>query len=161
VVDRVDRGPLLVVLGAGGAAACAVTLASPFPAASFAGAALAGLAMSACVPVIQSMVATAFPEQGGAVLGTVGVAIGAGGAFAPWVIGAIADAAGGAPGEGLGTAMWMNAVALAGLAAVGPAAARACAARAEAHRDEPAPAPAGPGPGSRMTPTRDSAGDPT
>jgi len=163
VVDRTDRGRLLAALGLAGAVACAAVLASPIPAVAFAGAVLAGLAMSACVPVIQSMVAAAFPrEQGGAVLGALGVAIGAGGAFAPWAIGALADAVGGgAPGEGLATAMWMNAAALAGLAAVGPIAARACAARAEDHRNEPTPAPAGPGPGSSMTPTRDSDGEPT
>ncbi len=120
VVDRVHRGRLMRGLALAGAGLVAVGLAADDLPVTWACLVASGLCLSALVPLHQSVVAAAFPTSAGFALGLLGVATGAGGAFAPFAIGAVADAVDGSRGQGLAWALWLVPACLVTYALVAP-----------------------------------------
>ena len=129
IPDHLDRAGLVKRLASFAAVAVAAALLAPSVPLAMLAVLAAGLGMSGILPVVQGQVAAAFPGASGTVLGAMGVATGLGGAVAPWLVGALAEAGHGTPGERLGHAMWVIPLFLLVFAAVGARLVRACAAR--------------------------------
>ena len=120
IVDHVHRGRLMRGLALAGAGLVGIGLAVDQLPVTWVCLVASGLCLSALVPLHQSVVAAAFPSSAGFALGLLGVATGAGGAFAPFVIGSVADAVDGSRGQGLACALWLVPACLVVYALVAP-----------------------------------------